>query len=201
VQITSFFNQAGASLVSQSGGRDSCFEIQPSTSCQHRAQPYLNTGWCMVGLVHCNRNSEHQLNQRAFLLKQEQRFAAECAGFLMHRKQGYALNLFPGSGKEGAYSARSLRAIRREESASAVQKKIEKEHSRPKDGAAIPLIQKVMFEKGFTSSEAEVPLTRKLRVERGPSHPPKMAQAQAAIHLMSLLRKLAFAIAGKQMAQ
>jgi hypothetical protein len=121
----------------------------------------------LIGPVFCNQKSEHQLNQRAFLPKPEQRVVAECAGFLRHKNQGHALRLFPGSGKEGGYSARSLHAINREDSASAVQKKVEKEHSRPEDGAAVPLIRKVRVEKGFTSSEIEVPLARKIRVEQG----------------------------------
>lgn len=122
----------------------------------------------VIALVHRNQNSEHQLNLRAFLPKPEQRVAAECAGFLRHKNQGNALRLFPGSGKEGGDSARSLHASNGEESASAIQKKVEKEEgSRQKNGPAVPLIRKVRIEKGFTSSEAEVPPARKVRVERG----------------------------------
>jgi hypothetical protein len=122
----------------------------------------------LIGPVYCNQNSEHQLNQRAFLPKPEQRVAAECAGFLRHKNQGHALRLFPGSGKEGGYSARSLHASNGQEPASAIQKKVEKEEgSRQKNGPAVPLMRKVRIEKGFTSSEAEVPPARKVRVERG----------------------------------
>jgi hypothetical protein len=139
VKITSFFNPAGATLVSE-----------------FNHQLPVNTG---RNLTISTRGGASLDSSTAIGTAQSEGILARAGTALCDRMWGVSeahgdrmhLTFFFGSCKEGAYFERSLHVITREESASAVQKKVE-EHSRPKDGAAILLDLKVRVEKGFFRS-------------------------------------------------